>query len=135
MIDIDAIKNECRRCCDMSKITTSKRAQWCINEIEGYTSIINEIETIINLNGNFPNFSNSYKIKDAMDKLDKNNLKIGDKSMDNILETLDYEIELLQTDYLYTIEIIRETLTNLRNKLVDRNQFLITEEEQAKKNK
>lgn len=135
MIDIDAIKNECRRCCDMSKITTSKRAQWCINEIEGYTSIINEIETIINLNGNFPNFSNSYKIKDAMDKLDKNNLKIGDKSMDNILETLDYEIELLQTDYLYTIEIIRETLTNLRNKLVDHNQFLITEEEQAKKNK
>lgn len=135
MIDIDAIKNECSRCCDMSKITTSKRAQWCINEIEGYTSIINEIETIINLNGNFPNFSNSYKIKDAMDKLDKNNLKIGDKSMDNILETLDYEIELLQTDYLYTIEIIRETLTNLRNELVNRERVLITEEEQAKKNK
>lgn len=135
MINIDAIKNEYRRCFDVSKITTSKRAQWCINEIEGYTSIINEIETIINLNGNFPNFSNSYKIKDAMDKLNQNNLKIGNKSMDNILETLDYEIELLQTDYLYTIEIIRETLTNLMNELVKHKQLLTTEEEQAKKNK
>lgn len=104
----------------MSKIESSSIAKYCIDAIEDYKTIIGKIEKIIK---GEENRYNDFKTK-WPDFLGKDKLQIGNKSMEDILKTLDHEIELLQTDYLYTIAIINDSLNKLEKDLVDRKKEL-----------
>lgn len=117
MSDINAIKCYSFH---MSKIENSSIAKYCLDAIDDYKTIIGKIEKIIIGEENRYSITKSA----AWPLLSKDNLQIGYKSMDNILETLDYEIELLQTDYLYTIAIINDSLNELEKALFARKKEL-----------
>lgn len=117
MSDINAIKCYSFH---MSKIENSSIAKYCLAAIEDYKTIIGKIEKIIIGEENRYNYFKTT----WPDLLGKNQLQIGNKSMEDILKTLDYEIESLQTDYLYTIAIINDSLNKLEKALGAREKEL-----------
>lgn len=114
---------------DTSKFYSETEIEYCKYDIGQYKKAIEGIRTIVNADGKTTyKFDDFYGLERAHGYLNENNIQVGEKNMNNILDALRNEIELLKIDYLCAIEAATKTLTNYEEALELRRQQLIQDE-------